>query len=124
MKKITLFLITVVFTYFVGNAQYVFSTIDGPINVAQASPVTYSLNDIGNSAGVTTPTSGSYISFRVSVDWSEGSGVPWSSEADLTFTTSLGSDEFIPDTSVPASSIAFGSNLKSKSEYSRSRARS
>jgi hypothetical protein len=106
MKKITLFLIAVVFTYFVGNAQYVFSTIDGPINVAQASPVTYSLNDVGNSAGVTTPTSGSYISFRVSVDWSEGSGVPWSSEADLTFTTSSGSVNINPPTSGDANSTS------------------
>ena len=106
MKKITLILITAALTCFIGNAQYVFSPIEGPIIVAQGSPVTYSLNDVGNSAGVPVPSSGSYSSFRVSVDWSEGSGIPWSIEADLTFITNSDTVDIDPPTSGGANSTS------------------
>lgn len=106
MKKITLLFIAVILTYCVGNAQYVFSPIEGPVNVAEGSPVTYNLNDVANSAGVATPSTGSYSSFRVSVDWSNGSGIPWSIEADLTFITSSGSIEIDPPTSGGQSSTS------------------
>ncbi|MCA0131216.1 FG-GAP-like repeat-containing protein [Winogradskyella alexanderae] len=106
MKKITLFILTTVLSCFFGNAQYVFSPIEGPINVAQGAPVTYNLNDIANSAGVTIPASGTYNSFRVSVEWSEGSGIPWSIEADLTFITNSGSVNIDPPTSGGQSSTS------------------
>ena len=104
MKKITLFLVATLFTCFVGNAQYVFNTIVGPSNVVAGSPVTINLNDIANTANVTSSSTGSYNSFSVSVGWEAGSGVPWSSEADLTFITQAGSVNIDPPTSGSAGS--------------------
>lgn len=97
MKKITLFLIMLGFIL-TANAQYVFSPVTGPTNVAAGAPVTINLNDVANSAGVTASSTGSYDSFSVSVDWTAGGGGPWSSEADLTFTTTAGSVTVDPPT--------------------------
>ena len=73
------------------SAQYDFTPIVGPTNVASGSPVTISLNDVANSTGVPSSSSGAYDSFSITVDWVAGGGNPWSSEADLTFTTAAGS---------------------------------
>ncbi|RCW93708.1 GEVED domain-containing protein [Winogradskyella arenosi] len=89
MKKITLFLIMLGFCL-TATAQYNFPTITGPTNVVSGSPVTLSLNDVANTAGVPAGASGSYSSFSITVDWSAGEGGPWSSEAELTITTTAG----------------------------------
>ncbi len=99
MKKATLILLTVLLTSFVCNAQYVFNPIAGPTNVPYGSPVTINLNDVANSAGVTASSTGTYFAFLVTVNWSDGSGIPWSSEAELTFVTSAGSVNIDPPTS-------------------------
>ncbi|MEO1030425.1 MAG: FG-GAP-like repeat-containing protein [Bacteroidota bacterium] len=106
MKKITLLLITALFTGLACNAQYSFNPIAGPTNVAQGSPVTINLNDVANSAGAAASSTGAYSSFSVSVDWAEGAGTPWSVEADLTFVTSAGSITIDPPTSGSANSTA------------------
>ncbi|MFD1017125.1 GEVED domain-containing protein [Winogradskyella rapida] len=89
MKKITLFLIMLGFCL-TATAQYSFPTVTGPTNVVEGSPVTLSLNDVANTAGVPAGASGSYSSFSITVDWSAGAGGPWASEADLTITTTAG----------------------------------
>ena len=104
MKKITLLIVAAVFTCFVGNAQYVFNPIAGPVNVAEGSPVTINLNDIANSSGVAASSTGTYNSFSISVDWVAVSGIPWSSEADIIFTTSVGSTHIDPPTAGGANS--------------------
>ena len=97
MKKITLFF--VMFGFFLtASAQYDFNPIVGPTNVAAGSPVTINLNDAANSAGVTASSTGSYDSFSISVDWVVGAGNPWSSEADITVTTTAGSVVIDPPT--------------------------
>lgn len=58
------------------------------------------INDAGNSAAA---SAGVYDLFTVTVDWEAGSGGPWSSEADLTVTTSSGSVNVAPPTSGSAS---------------------
>jgi len=105
MKKITLFLIMLGFCITV-SAQYDFSAIVGPTNVAEGTPVTISVNDVANSVGVPASSSGSYDSFTVTLDWSAGGGGPWSSEADITFTTSAGSVTIDPATTGSANSGA------------------
>ncbi len=105
MKKITLFLMMLGFC-FTASAQYDFSTIVGPTNVAEGSPVTISLNDVANSSGVPASSSGTYDSFSITLDWSAGGGGPWSSEADITFTTTAGSITIDPPTAGGASSGA------------------
>jgi gliding motility-associated-like protein len=97
MKKITLFFIMLGF-FLTASAQYDFNPIVGPTNVAAGSPVTINLNDAANSAGVPASSTGSYDSFSITVDWVVGSGNPWSSEADLTFTTTAGSITIDPPT--------------------------
>ncbi|WP_426432018.1 choice-of-anchor L domain-containing protein [Winogradskyella sp. HB-48] len=97
MKKTTLFLIMLGF-WITASAQYDFSPIVGPVNVAQGSAVTINLNDTANSAGVSASSSGAYDSFTITVDWSAGGGGPWSSEADITFTTTAGSVTIDPPT--------------------------
>ena len=67
MKKITLFLIMLGFCI-TASAQYDFSTIIGPTNVAEGTPVTISINDVANSVGVPASSSGAYDSFTVTVD--------------------------------------------------------
>ncbi|WP_299362994.1 FG-GAP-like repeat-containing protein [Winogradskyella sp.] len=99
MKKITLLLIVAICISFAGNAQYVFNPIAGPINVVEGSPVTINLNDVANSAGVSASSTGTYNAFSITVDWTAGSGSPWSSEADLRFITSAGSVLINPPTS-------------------------
>ena len=98
MKKITLFLIMLGF-FLTASAQYDFAPIVGPTNVASGTPVTVNLNDAANTAGVPASPSGSYDSFSISVDWIAGGGNPWSSEADLTITTTAGSLTIDPPTS-------------------------
>lgn len=105
MKKITLFLVMLGF-FLTANAQYVFNPIAGPTNVAQGTPVTINLNDIANTEGVTASSTGSYDSFSITVDWTAGSGGPWSSEADLTVTTTAGSVTIDPPTTGGANSGA------------------
>ncbi|MEM6514631.1 MAG: choice-of-anchor L domain-containing protein [Bacteroidota bacterium] len=97
MKKITL-LLFVLCCFATASAQYVFSPIAGPTNVASGTPVTIELNDVANSAGVTPSSTGSYNRFTVTVDWVAGGGNPWSAEADLTFTTTAGSLTIDPPT--------------------------
>ncbi|NRD18734.1 gliding motility-associated C-terminal domain-containing protein [Winogradskyella eckloniae] len=97
MKKITLFLIMLGFI-FTANAQYNFPPIVGPTNVAAGSPVTINLNDVANGVAVPASSTGSYDSFSVTVDWVAGGGNPWSSEADLTVTTSAGALNIDPPT--------------------------
>ena len=103
MKKITLFL-TMLGFFLTANAQYVFSPITGPTNVPQAAPVTINLNDVANAVGVPASSTGSYNSFSVSADWVAGGGGPWSSEADLTFTTTAGSITIDPPSTGGANS--------------------
>ena len=105
MKKITLFLIMLGLCV-TASAQYDFSTIVGPTNVAEGTPVTINLNDVANSVGVPASSSGAYDSFSITVDWSAGGGGPWSSEADITFTTSAGSVTIDPPTAGGANSGA------------------
>lgn len=86
MRKITLMLFaTLAFALtWQANAQFSFPAVAGPTNVAQGSPVTLNINDAGNTAGV--PTTGTYSSFSVSVDWTNDNNA-YSSEADLTMDT-------------------------------------
>ncbi|MDB9755617.1 gliding motility-associated C-terminal domain-containing protein [Winogradskyella sp.] len=97
MKKITLIFIMLAFVL-TANAQYVFNPIVGPTNVAAGAPVTINLNDVANAAGVTASSTGSYDSFSITMDWTAGGGGPWSTEADLTFTTTAGSVTVDPPT--------------------------
>ncbi len=97
MKKITLFFIMLGF-FLTASAQYNFNPIVGPTNVASGSPVTINLNDAANLASVPVSSTGSYDSFSITVDWVVGGGNPWSSEADLTFTTTTGSITIDPPT--------------------------
>ena len=97
MKKITLFFIMLGF-FLTASAQYNFNPIVGPTNVASGSPVTINLNDAANLASVPVSSTGSYDSFSITVDWVVGGGNPWSSEADLTFTTTAGSITIDPPT--------------------------
>lgn len=90
--------------FLTANAQYVFSPIAGPTNVAEGAPVTLSINDVANGVGVPASSTGSYNSFSVTVDWAEGGGGPWSTEADLTFTTTAGSIAIDPPSSGGANS--------------------
>ncbi|MBU2929450.1 GEVED domain-containing protein, partial [Winogradskyella psychrotolerans] len=89
MKKITLFLIMLGF-FLTASAQYDFPSIVGPINVTSGGNASININDTANTAGVPASSSGSYSSFSVSADWSEGEGFPYSQEAQLTITTSAG----------------------------------
>ncbi len=91
MKKITLVVFTILAFSLSAVAQYSFPAVTGPTNVAEGSPVTLNINDSGNSAAAPASSSGTYLSFSVSVDWFAGGGGPWSSEADLTAVTSGGS---------------------------------
>ncbi|WP_274476469.1 fibronectin type III domain-containing protein [Mangrovimonas aestuarii] len=97
MKKKTFWLIAI--CCFVHSwhsfAQFTFPSITGPTTVAQGAPYTENVNDINNSELV---PAGLYDSFSVSVDWTNISG-SWSSEADLTVTTSAGSVQIDPPTS-------------------------
>ncbi|WP_299121594.1 gliding motility-associated C-terminal domain-containing protein [uncultured Winogradskyella sp.] len=98
MKKITLFLIMLGF-FLTASAQYDFPPIVGPTNVAAGAPVTINLNDVANTAGVPASSSGSYDTFSITADWVAGGGNPFSSEADLTITTTAGSITIDPATS-------------------------
>ncbi|WP_179333838.1 GEVED domain-containing protein [Winogradskyella costae] len=90
MKKITLFLIMLGF-YLTASAQYDFPVTTGTTNVVNLAPVTINLNNAANVAGVPASSSGTYYSFLLTADWSEGSGVPYSEEAGLVITTAAGS---------------------------------
>ncbi len=103
MKKITLFIALIGF-FLAANAQYIFNPVVGPINVTQATGATINLNDVANSAGVTASSTGTYNSFSVTVDWVEGGGGPWSSEAQLTITTASGSSPILSPTTGGANS--------------------
>ncbi len=92
--------------FLTANAQYVFSPIAGPTNVAEGAPVTINLNDVANTAGVTASSTGSYNSFSITADWVAGGGGPWSSEADLTVTTTAGSITIDPPSAGGANSGA------------------
>ncbi|NRB59651.1 MAG: VCBS repeat-containing protein [Winogradskyella sp.] len=105
MRKTT-FLIASLLAVFISNAQLDFDPIIGPVNVAAGSPVTLNINDIANSAGATASSTGTYNAFSVSVTWENGSGVPWSNEADLTITTTAGSVTIDPPTTGGAGSTA------------------
>jgi hypothetical protein len=97
MKKITIFICTFILCGFsIITAQQFDFPAQGATTVAQGSPVTLSINDMANTAGV---TAGVYDSFSVSADWIEVTGGPYSSEADLTMTTTAGSIVVDPPTS-------------------------
>jgi gliding motility-associated-like protein len=99
MKKNTLFFIAFIALSISAFAQYSFPPVTGPTNVSAGAPVTLSINDAGNTAAVPASSSGSYSSFSVSADWIAGGGNPYSSEADLTLTTTAGSILINPPTS-------------------------
>lgn len=89
MKKITFLICFVLFNTLPISAQFTFPT-QGPVSVSQNAPVTLNLNDLSNSAGV---TSGLYDSFIVSVDWvSSGNTAndPWSNDTSLSVNTTSG----------------------------------
>ena len=95
MKKITLLFIAMLALSFQAYAQHNFSTVTGPENVAQGSPVTLSMNTVGNAAGVPADT---YEDFTVTVDWANDNNA-YSEEAHLTLTTTAGSVTIDPPTS-------------------------
>ena len=96
MKKITFFIFTFLLCGLsAAVAQHSFAA-QGPETVASGTPVTLSINDVANAAGV---PAGLYDSFSVSADWSEIAGGPYSSEADLTLTTTAGPVIIDPATS-------------------------
>jgi len=105
MKKITLFLI-MLGSFLTASAQYDFAPIVGPTTVAQGTPVTINLNDVANVAGVPASSSGSYGSFSITVEWASVAGGPFSSEADLTLTTTAGTIVIDPPTTGGAGSGA------------------
>jgi hypothetical protein len=96
MKKITLLLFTIAISSFTLNAQHTFSTVPGPVNVAEGSPVTLNINDMVNSASV---PAGSYLSYTVTLDWAAGGGGPWSNEAEVRALTAAGATSLSPATS-------------------------
>ncbi|WCO01145.1 T9SS-dependent choice-of-anchor J family protein [Psychroserpens ponticola] len=102
MKKTTLLLITMLSLLWQTQAQHNFATILGPENVAQGSPVTLSINTVGNTAAVPTD---SYEIFTVTADWVNVSDA-YSSEADLTLTTTAGSVTIDPPSSGSFDSFA------------------
>lgn len=106
MKKITFIVIAFIALSMSAFAQYSFPPIAGPTNVASGSPVTININDAGNSAAVPASSTGTYQSFSVSADWVAGLGSPYSSEADLTLTTTAGSIGIDPPTSGALSSTS------------------
>lgn len=64
------------------------------------------INDSGNAQGVTIPSTGTYSSFIVSVDWSEIGGNPYSTEAGLIVSTASGDTTFGTPTTGAANSNA------------------
>ncbi|WP_225036102.1 fibronectin type III domain-containing protein [Winogradskyella sp. SM1960] len=105
MKKITLFLIMLGFCIS-ASAQYEFPVIQGPTSVVSGENIPININDIANTAGVPASSSGSYLSFTVSADWTEGDGFPFNNEAQLTVSTSAG-DVFLEE---PSTGGGFNSN--------------
>jgi len=105
MKKITyLVLCLLVGGLMTANAQYSFPAVAGPVNVPNGAPVTVNINDAANAAGV---PAGMYATFSVSVDWAEGgAGGPYSSEADLSMTTTAGTVLIDPATTGALGSTA------------------
>lgn len=106
MKKIILFLsvfFTIMLAGTISAQQHDFAAIPGPTLVAQGTPVTLNINDAGNMAGVPVPSSGTYSSFSVSVDWANNNDA-FSSEADLRMTTTAGSILIDPATTGSAGS--------------------
>ncbi|WP_179019984.1 fibronectin type III domain-containing protein [Winogradskyella forsetii] len=96
MKKITFFICAFFMSGLsIVTAQHSFAP-QGPETVANGAPVTVSINDMANTAAV---PAGLYDAFSVSADWSEIAGGPYSSEADLTITTTAGSVDIDPPTS-------------------------
>ena len=95
MKKIIYLCVVLLAFCWQSNAQFTFSPIAGPTNVAAGAPVTFDLNDAANVAGV---TAGQYASFTITVDWVAGAGGPWSSEAEIQVTTSAGVADVDPPT--------------------------
>lgn len=97
MKKITLILIMLGFTL-TASAQYDFPPIVGPTTVLSGANTTINLNDMANTAAVPASSTGSYNSFSITLDWVAGAGIPWSSEAEITVTTTAGSVLIDPPT--------------------------
>ncbi|WP_417859800.1 GEVED domain-containing protein [Winogradskyella sediminis] len=95
MKKITLFLI-MLGSFLTASAQYDFPPIVGPINVVSGGNASININDAANTAGAPASSSGSYLSFSVSADWTAGEGFPYNIEAQLTVSTTAG-DVFIEE---------------------------
>jgi len=88
MKKITLILTFVLLSSLTAFAQYSFPAVAGPTNVPNGAPVTLSINDMANAAGV---PAGQYATFSVSADWGNPSAEgPWSSEANLSMNVTSG----------------------------------
>lgn len=97
MKKITLFLIMLGF-FLTASAQYNFPPIVGPTTVVSGANTAINVNDVANVAGAPASSTGSYNSFSVTLDWVAGTGIPWSTEAELTLTTTAGSVTIDPPT--------------------------
>ncbi|MCB0399245.1 MAG: hypothetical protein KDD26_06390, partial [Winogradskyella sp.] len=100
MKKIIYACVVLLAFCWQSNAQFTFSPIAGPTNVAAGAPVTLDLNDAANTAGV---TAGQYATFTITVDWVAGTGNPWSTEAEMQVTTSAGVADVDPPTAGGAS---------------------
>lgn len=77
------------------TAAFIFPTIPGPVAVPAASSPVISLNDAGNSAGVTP---GLYGAFSVTADWVEVSGNPFSIEAEIQLESAAGVADVDPPT--------------------------
>lgn len=78
------------------SAQFTFPLDVTNYAVDSSADVNVSFNDLANSAGV---PSGTYGAFEVTADWTATAGIPWSSEADLSFNTAAGSVFVDPPTS-------------------------
>ncbi|WP_412985413.1 T9SS type A sorting domain-containing protein [Pontimicrobium sp. IMCC45349] len=103
MKKTTLLFFVALLSSYSLLAQHTFGTQAGPYSVvADDGPVTVGINDVGNTAAA---PAGNYDTFIVTVDWVDTNNA-WSSEADLTVTTTAGSVTIDPATSGAGSSGA------------------
>ncbi|WP_417876735.1 hypothetical protein, partial [Winogradskyella sediminis] len=74
-------------SFLTASAQYDFPPIVGPINVVSGGNASININDAANTAGAPASSSGSYLSFSVSADWTAGEGFPYNIEAQLTVST-------------------------------------
>jgi len=86
MKKITLVFFIAVLSSFNALAQFNFTPIAGPTNVAEGAPVTINMNDLANGLPVPADT---YIDFTITVDWADDVNA-YSNESSLDVVTTAG----------------------------------